>query len=141
MGGKLIRKSLETQVFSVAELRLPDKIKDHRKINEARRSFANGRMSFGDAVQVYRDKLAANPDLKPRSKSYYEMILNFIEKSWPALFRPDMRDISERDCQAWLERYRSNYAPSVVNNSIGVMRASSRRQWMLGRALGTRRPS
>lgn len=123
VGGKLIRKSLKTPVFSVAELRLPDEIKKHRKNQEARRNFATGKMSFGEAVQIYRDKLAANPELKPRSKSYYGMILDFIERSWPALFESDIRDITERACQEWLKRYRTNYAPSVVNNSIGVLRA------------------
>jgi integrase len=123
VGSKLIRKSLKTPVFSVAELRLPDTIKEHRKNQEARRNFATGKMTFGEAVQIYKDKLAANPELKPRSKSYYKMILEFIERSWPALFQSDIREVSERACQEWLKRYRSNYAASVVNNSIGVLRA------------------
>lgn len=141
VGGKLIRKSLETQVFSVAELRLPDKIKDHRKANEARRSFANGRMSFGDAVQIYQDKLALNSELKPRTKAYYGLMLNFIARSWPQLFRSDIREISERDCEAWLARYRSHYAPSVVNNCIGVMRGVFTEAVSAGARLETRRRS
>ena len=98
VGGKLIRKSLKTRIFSVAELRLPGSVKDHRKNDEARRNVANGRMSFGEAVQIYRDKLAANPELKPRSKSYYLLILNFIERSWPALFR-SLRPKSSATCE------------------------------------------
>src|SRR6184192_1799876 len=74
VGGKSIRKSLETTVFSVAQLRLPDAIKESRKIEESRQRFGNGRMTFGDAVQIYRDKLEVNPDLKPRSKYYYRLV-------------------------------------------------------------------
>src|SRR6266567_3855194 len=77
-GGKLIRQSLETTVFSVAKLRLPDKIKEHRLLAESRRRFSNGRMTVGDAVQIYRDKLDLNPELKPRSKYYYRLLLDFI---------------------------------------------------------------
>ena len=68
VGGKSIRQSLETIVFSVAQLRLPDALKECRKIEESRRRFGNGKMTFGDAVQIYRDKLDVNPDLKPMSK-------------------------------------------------------------------------
>ena len=85
VGGKSIRKSLETTVFSVAQLRLPDAIKECRQIEESRRRFGNGKMTFGDAVQIYRDRLAVNPDLKPKSKLYYRDVLDFIGKSWPAV--------------------------------------------------------
>ena len=81
VGGKSIRQSLETSVFSVAQLRLPDAIKESRKIEESRQRFGNGKMSFGDAVQIYRDKLDVNPDLKPKSKYYYRLILDFIAGS------------------------------------------------------------
>lgn len=81
VGGKSIRKSLETTVFSVAQLRLPDAIKESRKIEEARQRFGNGRMSFGDAVQIYCGKPEVNPDLTPKSKYYYRLVLDFIIKS------------------------------------------------------------
>jgi integrase len=123
VAGKSIRKSLETTVFSVAQLRLPDAIEESRKIEESRRRFGNGKMTFGDAVQIYRDKLEVNPDLKPKSKYYYRLVLDFIVKSWPGVLEKDIRQISETDCKEWLVRYRQHYAPSVVNNSIGVLRA------------------
>jgi integrase len=110
VGGKSIRKSLKTTVFSVAELRLPDTIEENRKKEESRRRFGNGKMAFGDAVQIYRDKLELNPDLKPNSK-------------WPGVLDRDIRRIGQADCQEWLGRFRQQYAPSVVNNSIGVLRA------------------
>jgi len=37
----LIRKSLKRTVFSVAKLRLPDQIKDHREIQESRKRFGD----------------------------------------------------------------------------------------------------
>ena len=123
VGGKLIRQSLETTVFSVAQLRLPDKMNEHRVTHEKRRAFGNGRMTFGDAMQVYRDKMEANPELKPKSKYYYRMVLDFVTRSWPTVLNKDIREINDQDCKKWIVRYRELYAPSVVNNSIGVMRA------------------
>jgi len=43
-------------------------------------------MTVGDAVEVYLRKVRANASLKPRSKDYREMTLDFIGRSWPALF-------------------------------------------------------
>ena len=122
-GGKLIRKSLHTTVFSVAKLRLPDTIKEHRKVSESRDRFRNGRMTVGDAIQIYKDKLELNSELKPRSKYYYGLVLNFIVKSWPGLADSDCRQINERDCTQWRSRFQKQYAPTVINNAIGVLRA------------------
>ena len=34
-----------------------------------------------------------------------------------------MRQIGDTECKEWLVRFRQHYAPSVVNNGIGVLRA------------------
>ncbi len=122
-GGKVVRQSLDTSVFSVAKQRLPDKMREHRSRQESVRSFANGRMSVGDAVEVYLRKVQANVSLKPRSKDYREMMIDFIRRSWPSLLETDVRKVSERDCENWLTRYQQHYAPTVVNNSVGTLRA------------------
>jgi integrase len=50
-------------------------------------------------------------------------LIDFINRSWPALFGTDVRKVSERDCQEWLVRFQKLYAPLVVNNAIGTLRA------------------
>ncbi len=123
VGGKPIRQSLETSVFSVAKQRLPDKIRDYRSRHESVKAFADGKMTVGDAVEVYLRKVRASVSLKPRSKDYREMMMDFIRRSWPSLLETDVRKVSERDCENWLTRYQQRYAPTVVNNSIGTLRA------------------
>jgi integrase len=123
VGGKLVRQSLETAVFSVAKQRLPDKIREYRSRHESVKAFAGGKMTVGDAVEVYRGKVRANASLKPRSKDYREMTLDFMQRSWPSPFETDVRKVSERDCENWLIRFQQQYAPTVVNNSIGTLRA------------------
>ncbi len=51
------------------------------------------------------------------------MMINFIRRSWPALMETDVRKVSERDSESWLMKYQQQYAPTVVNNSIGTLRA------------------
>ena len=123
IGGKLFWKSLGTTVFSVAKQRLPDTIRARRAKLESATAVAIGKMTVGDAVRVYLEKVHANVSLKPRSKDYRDELIDFIERSWPALFGTDVRKVSERDCQDWLTRFQKQYAPSVVNNAIGTLRA------------------
>ena len=85
VGGKPIRQSLETTVFSVAKQRLPDKMREHRTLNDSARSLVNGKMTVGEAAQVFLTKVDANVSLKPRTKAYYRMLFDFIKSSWPTL--------------------------------------------------------
>src|SRR6266511_3937314 len=123
VGGRRIRQSLETTVFSVAKQRLPDKIREYRSRHESSKAVAGGKMIVGDAVEVYLQKVRADVSLKPRSKDYREKTVDFIRRSWPSLFETDVRKISERDCENWVVRFQQHYAPTVVNNSIGTLRA------------------
>ena len=122
-GGKIIRKSLKTSVLSVAKLRLPDAIREHRAKYEASDAVSTGKMTVSQAVEIYKDKTANDASLKPRSKSYRVMLIDFIRRSWPELLDSDIRKIGDRDCQKWLGRFQNLYAPSVVNNGIGTLRA------------------
>ena len=123
VGGKPIRQSLETSVFSVAKQRLPDKMREYRSRYESIKAFANGKMTVGDATQVYLQKMNAKVSLKPRSKQYYADLIGFISRSWPALMETDVRKVTDRDCESWLFRYQHRYAPTVVNNAIATLRA------------------
>ncbi len=120
IAGKLISKSLKTKVLSVAEQRLPDEKKKHLEIHEKRKALGEGKMVVGDVIHVYREKLETNPSLKPKTKYYYKMILDFITKSWPALKEMDISKVTDRDCEEWLVKFRKAYAPSVVNNGMAV---------------------
>jgi integrase len=123
VNGKRVWKSLETTVFSVAKQRLPETMRERRAKLESVTAVAIGKMTVGDAVHVYLEKVRADVSLKPRSKDYRETMIDFIDRSWPALFGTDVRKVSERDCQEWLVRFQKLYAPSVVNNGIGTLRA------------------
>jgi hypothetical protein len=75
VGKRKIRVSLNTQVFTVAKQRLPEKIREYRTQSAVIKKHAGGKMTFGDAAKVYLNKVQANPSLKPRTKDYYEMLL------------------------------------------------------------------
>jgi integrase len=121
-GRRRIRQSLETTIFSVAKQRLPDKIREHRAIHESGHAFASGRMKVADSAQIFLSKTETNASIKPRTKAYYRALMEFVQRSWPTLCETDIRKVSERDCEEWLANYQKHYAPTVVNNSIAILR-------------------
>ena len=58
--GKLIRKSLKTDVLSVAKLRLADLEKNEREAAESNESAFKGRMTFGDCVEIFKAQTTAS---------------------------------------------------------------------------------
>src|SRR5437762_6446998 len=123
VGGKPFRKSLRTHVYSVAKLRLSDEIAEQRELAEASTNQSVGKLTLADVVQQYRKRIESEPRLKPASRRYRLMTVNFIVKSWPAVLTKKIDKITYRECADWLRGFQTKYAPSVVNNSIGTLRA------------------
>jgi integrase len=123
VGGKPFRKSLRTDVYSVAKLRLRDELAEQRELAEASTNQAAGRLTFADVVELYRARIKSEPRLKPASRHYRLMTVDFIVKSWPAVLTKKIGKITYRDCVDWLRGYQIRYAPSVINNSIGTLRS------------------
>lgn len=123
VGGKPFRKSLQTDVYSVAKLRLADEVSEQRELAEAAIDRAAGRLTFTDVVQLYRDRVESEPRLKPASRRYRTMTIDFIVKTWPSVLTKKVSKMTYRECVEWLRRFQTRFAPSVVNNSIGTLRA------------------
>ena len=79
-------------------------------------------MTFGAALAIYRQRLAANAALKPRSKVYREERIAALLKSWPELEKKDVRKVSKQECLTWAAGYAEKAAPSNFNNTIGTLR-------------------
>src|SRR5213595_1315545 len=123
VGGKPFRKSLRTHVYSVAKLRLSDEIAEQRELAEASTNHSVGKLTLADVVQQYRERIESEPRLKPASRRYRLMTVDFIVKSWPAILTKKIGKITYRECADWLRHFQTRFAPSVVNNSIGTLRA------------------
>jgi integrase len=120
--GKLIRRSLKTSRISVAKLRLGDLEKQERQRAEHQTAVADGTMAFADALAIYKQRLAGDGSLKPRSKVYREDRIAALLKSWPGLAKTDTRKISKTDCLGWAADYGQKAAPSNFNNTVGTLR-------------------
>lgn len=122
VGSKLIWKSLKTDRMSVAKLRLGDFLSEQRQRAAAGKAVAKGKMTFGDALQTYRERLAGDHSLKERSKTYRQERIAALLKSWPELSGTDVARVSRSDCLAWAARFAQTAAPSNFNNTVGTLR-------------------
>jgi len=120
--GKLIRKSLKTDLISVAKLRLADVEKAEREAAERQKQTSQGKMTFGQALELYREQTKASHLLKPASKKYRGEVLDAIVKSWPGVEVADIRKINEADCKAWSLRFGNDYSPSRYNAALGILK-------------------
>src|SRR2546421_578717 len=121
--GKLIRKSLKTDRISIAKLRLADFEKSEREAAEVREAASRGRMTFGDALEIFKAQTEADRLLKPSAKHYRTEVVTAILKSWPEIEERDVRTITGGECKTWAARYSGKYSATRYNAAIGVMRA------------------
>jgi integrase len=106
--GKLIRRSLKTKVLSVAKLRLTDLEKAERQMGEHALAFEGGKMTFADALVIYRQRLHGDASLKPRTKAHREERISVILKTWPSIEKMDVRKITKQDCLVWATGYKTS---------------------------------
>ena len=122
VSGKLIRRSLKTNKLAVAKLRLSDLERVERQRIEVQGAVVNGNMTFGDALGVFRSRLATDKSLKPRSKVYREERITALLKTWSGLEQTEVRKISKHDCLAWASKFGQKASPSNFNNTVGTLR-------------------
>ena len=77
-------------VRSVAEVRLDEERR--RRVVVAGKA-TTGRLTFGDAVALYRQQFQADGNLKPGTKGYKEETLLALKKTWPELTTADVGKI------------------------------------------------
>jgi integrase len=115
-GGKSIRKTLETNVFSVAKLRLPDTLKELRKPPVATGTFAQARA-------LYETELANDHTLSVGTQKYRRDCLKVLAKTWPGLAELDISKISVKGCRDWASRFSAaGYSVQYFNNTLSTFK-------------------
>ena len=79
-------------------------------------------MTFGDALQTYRERLKGDYSLKEQNKTYREERIAALLKSWTDLEQTDIAKISKTDCLAWAARFGEKASPSAFNNTTGTLK-------------------
>ncbi|MHC1764575.1 MAG: tyrosine-type recombinase/integrase [Verrucomicrobiia bacterium] len=117
--GKLVWRSLNTDVYTTAKLRLPDKIEEEQRLIAA----GDGQITFAQAAKIYLDRIQQDPGLKPRTKEYHEQRMEALVNSWPGIEATRLRSISKDQCLKWAAEFAAEYSPSSFNHTLGILRA------------------
>ncbi len=116
--GKLIRRSLETNVWSTTKLRLVDFLKQGQEAKPQVDA-----IMFREAVERYHTEIRSNVSMKKTSKDYLlKQCLRKIELSWPDLWTQKIESISEDKCLEWAARLNKEISSQYFNNTIIVLK-------------------
>ena len=107
--GKIIRQSLDTNVFTTARLRLADFL-------SSKRAAAPGVAAplFEAAVQLYRTALQRNASMKQSSRDYRELCINKVKSTWPGLWRLPLSAITPDACSEWAAQLKCGIASQLL---------------------------
>jgi integrase len=120
--GKLIRKSLETNVLSVAKQRMGDVLNAEQKALAPKNAKIVGKMTFGQALGIFQERQKQSTDIKERTKDYNEVVAERLLKTWSGLAEIDVRKITKADCLQWRGDYGRKYSAPFVNGTLSVLR-------------------
>ena len=121
--GKLVRKSLKTNVLSVAKLRLSDFERQERQRAEAGEAVAGGKMTVADAIRIHQERVAGDLSLKPRTREYHDQRIAALRKSWPGLDKAEIRSVTKTECLNWAAKFGVDRSPTAFNHTVGIFRA------------------
>jgi integrase len=120
--GKLVRKSLDTNVLSVAKLRLADVLDTEHKAVAPSQTKIVGKMIFADALAIFNERQKHATDIKDSTKRYNERAAHDLLKTWGGLEQMDVKRISKFDYLEWRARFGKMYSPTVTNGTLSVLR-------------------
>ncbi len=122
VGGKLIRQSLKTHVLSVAKLKLRDLLAGEEQRVTRQKTIAAGKMTVGDAWNLFTKRLENDPDIKPSTKKYQHEIFHALEKSWLGFKLLDIKKINKTECLTWRSEFAAGYSATRVNGAVSLLR-------------------
>ncbi len=121
-GGKELWQSLKTSHLSVAQAKLAEFLKEHRKRVSSGNGEVSAKMTLGEAADVHFQNLDDNPRIKPRTRVYYREVFLALIKSWPGLKETEVRKITQAACKKWATAYAKKASPTRYNNTVAVLR-------------------
>jgi integrase len=101
---------------------MADLEKSERQKAESASAVANGKLTFGDALEVFKMRVQANPAIKPRTKEYCDYRMAALLKSWPGLAGKDVSRISNAECLDWSVKNASRNSSSSHNYTVSILR-------------------
>jgi integrase len=121
--GKLVWRCLDTDVYTTAKLKLPDKIEEERKLIAA----GDGQITFEQAAKIYLDRINRDLNLKQKTKGYHKQRLDALIESWTGIEPRKLRSVTKDECATWAQKFtdkdKDGYSATSFNHTLGILRA------------------
>ena len=120
--------SLETDVLTVAKLRLGDK---KAEIDKQRGTVAHveaGKATMGELIETYLARTRANPDFKPATIAARETALKKLTKTWKGIELLEPKAITPPSIFEWISRFKTegtNFTPNGAKKALKGNSATS----------------
>lgn len=130
--GKQKWVSLDTDVFTIAKLRLGDEKAKIEKQRGTEIQVAAGKATMGDLMEVYLERTKNNSDFKPSTVISRETAAKKISKTWKGFENLEPRQVTPAAILDWVTRFKRDgtqftppraKAPRKGNSATSVNRA------------------
>jgi integrase len=120
VNGKLIRRGLDTDVFTTAKLKLGDfKKAEIEKANAGPSKIG----TVGQALKIYLRGLNDSHEVSEDTKRYRRYCVRALLKSWPGLRSERLEKIVLAQCQKWAKKFAAEKDEQYFNNTLSVLRS------------------
>ena len=116
--GKIIRQSLETDVWTTAKLKLLDFLKEQQNHKRDHKQFP----LFSHAVEQFKQEVGRDASMKDSSKHYRMICIRKIELTRPELWKKRIDEITLEECKEWGAKLREEIASQYFNNTVNTLR-------------------
>ncbi len=124
--GKERWRTLGTDHFGVAQAKLAELLKEHRKRKASAEAATSGKLTFGQALVLHLQRLereAAASSIKPNTLRYWRQTADFLAASWPEIGERELRKITEEECQKWAAKTAPKTSDNRFNNAAALLRS------------------
>jgi integrase len=125
VSGKQRWVALDTDVFSVAKLRVVDEAAKFQKIRGTVVDVAAGDAVMGQLIEIYRKQTEANSDLRPGSIAARLTAINKVIKTWPGLEALQPGQVTPSAVQAWTAKFKTEGTKFVARNAKKALKGNS----------------
>ena len=123
--GKLKWRSLRTKTFTTAKLRLKDVEMEMRRGAVPVSGTLDAKITFEDAFKHYRAAVENNASFKPATKHFRLRSERTLRRTWPGLWKKELRRVKAEECKRWLNDFRNGGAAFTPNLAKTTRRGDS----------------
>lgn len=122
---KQVWRKLDTDVFTVAKLRLNDESSKIEALRGSRSAVSAGKGLVADLFKIYEERTKANTDIKPASITARLVAVAKIRKTWPQIEALKWSKVTQPAVASWIARFKAEGTGFVPPGAKTAQRGNS----------------